>query len=886
MKNRLSTIFKPWPAVILFAILLVGFSGQVKAQCNNDLTPPVLTCINGLTIDVLFNGTATVLGSDFIFSATDNCTPSNEISFFLEEAPASSSVPSTNSLNFSGSQTGTYNVVVWAVDSSGNADYCTTSLEIIQCFASAACNDQISVQLDANNSGTLVPEDGLEGSYCSFHDFEIQLDNGPSLPEITLGLADIGSHIYKVTNLQIGNACWGTVTITGDPCIADLTPPVAICDQDLVLTLDNPGTNAVEIFPQDVNENSYDNCTPTNQLLLALSASFNGPYFPSIELDTLGAYVVFLQVTDLSGNSNYCAIDVTVILPPQHIIEGNVFVDNNNDCNFQAGSEMGLAGWQVIATGAGSGELFTAITDANGHYSMLADPAESSFTVVLNAPFNYGGASCPNAYTASYTDPGSSQTNTIDISVQLDLNCPLMFVDLATPKIRPCFPGTYYVAYTNLSNQTITSTYVDVTLDPALQFVSSTLPQTSLGAQSYRFQTGDLDPGESGQFSINFSTDCNAPLGATHCSEAHIFPDTICPPSANWSGANIEVSALCQDDTLFFNIKNTGTGASNASLEYIVIEDVLMMKNENFQLNPGDVLSLDAIAATGATYTLQANQEPGHPFGGMPTISVEGCGGFTQGISTMYPANSSNPFIATDCRENTNSFDPNDKQAQPKGYADEHWIDPNTALDYTIRFQNTGTDTAFTVVLLDTLSDLLDVNSMLPGASSHGYRCEYDGNILKFTVDNIQLPPAIVNPEASQGFIKFTVSQTGNNPDGSVIENSAAIYFDYNPEVITNTTIHTVGTHFITSSLDFVNPNRPLLNVYPNPATSFVRFESESPEKMQFVLTNQLGSRIRSIQDIALPFTMDCSRLESGIYHFCFIDQQGKTAWSGSLIRH
>ncbi|HPW27127.1 MAG TPA: hypothetical protein PLY31_08320, partial [Tenuifilaceae bacterium] len=53
----------------------------------------------------------------------------------------------------------------------------------------------------------------------------------------------------------------------------------------------------------------------------------------------------------------------------------------------------------------------------------------------------------------------------------------------------------------------------------------------------------------------------------------------------------------------------------------------------------------------------------------------------------------------------TGSFDPNDKTARTSsGWSDTlYYIDVDTWVDYTIRFQNTGTDTAFTVVVTDTI---------------------------------------------------------------------------------------------------------------------------------------------------------------------------------------
>ena len=64
------------------------------------------------------------------------------------------------------------------------------------------------------------------------------------------------------------------------------------------------------------------------------------------------------------------------------------------------------------------------------------------------------------------------------------------------------------------------------------------------------------------------------------------------------------------------------------------------------------------------------------------------------------------------------------------------------------------------------------------------------------------LPDSNVNEPASHGFIKFRIQQKASNPTGARIENTAAIYFDYNAPVLTNTTWHTIGNDFIISGVE------------------------------------------------------------------------------------
>ncbi|MBK8947332.1 MAG: T9SS type A sorting domain-containing protein [Flavobacteriales bacterium] len=141
------------------------------------------------------------------------------------------------------------------------------------------------------------------------------------------------------------------------------------------------------------------------------------------------------------------------------------------------------------------------------------------------------------------------------------------------------------------------------------------------------------------------------------------------------------------------------------------------------------------------------------------------------------------------------AFDPNDKLVTPQGFGltgavpiDQEW------LEYTVRFQNTGTDTAFTVQLLDTLDADLDPLTMEVLAASHDLtRIQVDAQqVALFRFERILLPDSNVNEPASHGFVKYRIKPVAGSPHLTAITNSAAIYFDLNPPVITNTVLNTL----------------------------------------------------------------------------------------------
>jgi hypothetical protein len=152
----------------------------------------------------------------------------------------------------------------------------------------------------------------------------------------------------------------------------------------------------------------------------------------------------------------------------------------------------------------------------------------------------------------------------------------------------------------------------------------------------------------------------------------------------------------------------------------------------------------------------------------------------------------------------TCAYDPNDKQVLPIGHGSHGAIPIDTEwLDYTIRFQNTGNDTAFSVVLVDHLSHDLDRASMEVLGTSHDLAhigIDLNGK-LQFRYEPIMLPDSGANMAASNGYVRFRIRPAAGVASGTVIQNTAEIYFDLNLPIITNTVTNTLidcGLHTAT----------------------------------------------------------------------------------------
>jgi uncharacterized repeat protein (TIGR01451 family) len=294
--------------------------------------------------------------------------------------------------------------------------------------------------------------------------------------------------------------------------------------------------------------------------------------------------------------------------------------------------------------------------------------------------------------------------------------------------------------------------------------------------------------------------------------------------------------------------------------------------------------------ANGSTWRIEAEQEPFHPGFSMPSLTVEGCTAgqtFSLGYVNQYELDDADEWKDTECRENVGSYDPNDKQGFPTGYGAQQYIKPGVDIEYLIRFQNTGTDTAFAVVIRDTLSAWLDPGSVEPGASSHPYRFDYYGDgFLKFVFDPIALPDSNVNVAGSQGFVSFRVKQMPDVPLQTDIYNRAAIYFDFNEPVITNRTHHKVGINFVT--VDAWTPAREglVLQISPNPAIDQVTLTIGGTDNIQdgcAELTDLTGRHTTRIHFSGNQINLERGQLPAGIY-MLRITSEGKSIGYAKLI--
>jgi len=140
------------------------------------------------------------------------------------------------------------------------------------------------------------------------------------------------------------------------------------------------------------------------------------------------------------------------------------------------------------------------------------------------------------------------------------------------------------------------------------------------------------------------------------------------------------------------------------------------------------------------------------------------------------------------------SYDPNDKQVFParEEESNSNYTQFDEKLTYKIRFQNTGNDTAYNVLITDTLSPLLDPSTFELIAASHPMNLQARNNgALHFYFTDIFLVDSLTNEPESHGFVSFNIEAYDEIEELDEIFNTANIYFDFNDAIVTNTTKNT-----------------------------------------------------------------------------------------------
>ena len=251
-------------------------------------------------------------------------------------------------------------------------------------------------------------------------------------------------------------------------------------------------------------------------------------------------------------------------------------------------------------------------------------------------------------------------------------------------------------------------------------------------------------------------------------------------------------------------------------------------------------------------------------------------------LTDYSPWNNVNYFTTTTVA----AYDPNFKEVSPKGVGPTGLITyADSTLEYMVHFQNTGTAPAQNIIVVDTLDNNLNWTSLRPVYTSAPCKVTMQQvstyKIVKFTFSNINLPTQASSAMGSNGMFTYTIKTNSGLPLGTQFRNHAAIYFDYNAPVLTNTTLNTLGAITTgvknTASIDKTNS----FSVYPNPANRefYASINSSNATTATMYISDITGkiliAKTIALQQGAQNISTDVSQLAPGMY-FVNLNQNGK----------
>ncbi len=783
--------------------------------------------------------------------------------------------------------------------------------------------DAVIEDLEISDNPLLENFDGMEGitelqgefnlvnlpSIADFNGFSnlSSVGNNFKIRNIALDITDLTDFVSLSTiggNLEILNT--GFVSLAGLENITSISGRLYLQQNDALISLEalsnlttlNDGLLAVRFQDlltsleglHNIDPNSIDSLNLFSNDLLVTCSQANICSF----LANNGGHFVMDNAVMGDACFDVDAIEAACsIVDP--ILTGNIYIDENGNCENE--NELPLN--DAILRIEGGGNIFYSTTNEAGIYS-LSLPAGTYTVSLINFDENFWNI-CNNGSTVTLADNQQIEQN---LGLSPLLNCPKLTVDIAAGSLLPCLPTVFEVNYCNIGTQEATEVAVDMVFGEGYSYVGSSTTPPTLAGDVYTFGLEDLALNDCGTFEITVVYDpfCNFFVtNQTACITATIRPDTFCLPSnPSWDESSLQVLGFCDGDSVRYTITNDGLGMTSIS-SYIIIEDDLVMRNGPIDnLGSGDSITI-AVPASGSTFRMELGQVINHPGFSRPSYTVEGCDPdgndiYSLGFYRQYPQDDVDAFIDIECMDVLETAYLNEKTADPIGVTEEHCLQQDVPIEYTLHFQNTGTQTVNQVIIRDNLSPFLDISSIQPGSSSHDYDFEVtDMGTAQFTFSNINLPDSTTNLIASRGFVSFKIGQLENPPFGSLIENEASIQFDTTLSEITDMVFHMVEESYCIDTINWnytetttIN-NQNLLKVYPNPFENFTVFEWTNATYLPngtVSLYDLTGRLIKEISIDKKQTTLETEDLSSGVYLYEVTNQQGWRIGQGKLVRY
>ena len=560
---------------------------------------------------------------------------------------------------------------------------------------------------------------------------------------------------------------------------------------------------------------------------------------------------------------------------------GYLFCDGNNNGLYESG-EYVLSNAPITVTNVENGSFTTVSTNTAGYYNAnLLGFSGDSLTVSISPNYlaNLGYTTNIPIIETTGIDcefGGTQSLNNIPIQCGNFNPYPYLcysgyvFCDangngIQNPGEAPIMGAPITLGWTTLNSANVT-VYADSS--GYFHYCGSIYGVTSVAiasvSSSWLIDNGSTLPNNNNMFSIQGSlSSITQPLAipvycagsATACSDLWT---TVTPWIGYFQGQNA---------TIRLNWGNYGPGATPYTLTLNWPANVTL--NTSSILNPNYVINGNSI-----TWTINSTQTS---FTTTDYLSFTLPSGLINGEQHLFTSTIASTE-GTDCYvgNNTggllqilgNAYDPNDKTIYKKSFHEsngtafqESTIDwfIDDELEYTIRFQNTGTAPAQNIFIIDTLDAELDWSTFKLLNTTHEMNVVNLGNgILRFEFNNIWLPDSSVSQDLSQGHLTFRIRENIGNELFSEITNTAYIFFDWNPAIITNTTYN------INDWLEFVGEENAFnVEAYPNPMLNELTLKVEGP--FNYEIHDLTGRKLMQGMGVGQT-TISIEALASGTY--------------------
>lgn len=495
-------------------------------------------------------------------------------------------------------------------------------------------------------------------------------------------------------------------------------------------------------------------------------------------------------------NNKYNLFRYGVASQGASLVKGRVYIETGTNNVYDSLIDVPLSNATLVLNPGG----YYTTTDSWGNYSFALGIGNHGITLLKSYADNIVKFEVPASGVRNVSITSVGQTTIGNFSLKPLVTKAILNVTIASNRRRRCFSSVTVVNYSNSGFGPSQNTIVKVKLPQYIALDSASVSYTTDAGGNYLFNVGTVPPFGGSSIILYDRVVCGLESirGLTVCTEARISGDGVNykTDTTTWDSTEVIVNGKCLNGWVSFDIINPTDKDMTDSLPLRFYSNAALVSTRNFKLPAKDTLRL-TVKADFTTFRLEADQHKGHPLSKYAQATVEGCegegaGNISKGFVNKLPVNDFRLKKYMDCQGITDSYDPNDKAVTPLGITSNNYVRTGTELYYKIRFQNTGSDTAYNVIVRDTLSPHFDLRTFSFGGASHKYSYAIKGQgkpVLEVTFANINLPDSTTDESGSNGFFTYKVEHKQGISQGTTITNKADIYFDFNSPITTNTTI-------------------------------------------------------------------------------------------------